>query len=70
MQKLHQQRRHTTPHHDWETTKYTPIERKPEKIVTPQKIAIRPTHTKIKTKVISQPTPLNGHPSFKANGTG
>jgi hypothetical protein len=42
---------------------------KPKKNVTPQKIAIKPTHSKIKTKAISQPTPLDGKPTFKANGT-
>jgi hypothetical protein len=32
-----------TPHHVKETTTYTPLERKPEKNATSQKVAIRPT---------------------------
>jgi hypothetical protein len=39
-----------------------------EKNATPQQTAIRPTHRKIKTKAISQPAPLDGQPTFKANG--
>jgi hypothetical protein len=48
--------------------KYTHIERKQEKNATPHKIVIRPTHRKIKTKATSQPAPLDGEPTFKANG--
>jgi hypothetical protein len=33
------------------------------------KIAIRPTYKNIKIKTTSQPTPLDGQPTFKANGT-
>jgi hypothetical protein len=36
-QKLHQQPRHTTSHHGGETTEYTPIGRKSDKNITPQK---------------------------------
>jgi hypothetical protein len=32
-------------------------------------IALRPSHRKIKTKAISQPTPLDGSPALRANGT-
>jgi hypothetical protein len=40
-----------------------------EKTQQHKKIAIRPTHKKIKAKAISQPTSLDGQPTFKANGT-
>jgi hypothetical protein len=67
MQKFHKELRHTIPR--LRNNKYTQVERKPEKNVTPQKIAIRPTHRKIKTKAISHLAPLDGQPNFKANGT-
>jgi hypothetical protein len=32
-------------------------------------VSIRPTHRNIQANGISQPTPLDGQPTFKANGT-
>jgi hypothetical protein len=59
-----------TPYQNWETTKYTPRERKPEKNVTPQKNNHQTnTHEDKDQSYISQPTPLDGQPTFKTNGT-
>jgi hypothetical protein len=68
MQELHQQPRHTTPRMR-NNRIHTNRKESGDRRNTTKKIAIRPTHRKIKTKAISQPTPLDGRLTLKANGT-
>jgi hypothetical protein len=63
-QKLPQQPRHTTPR--LKNNKYTPIEKKTGKKRNTTKNSHQTNTQEDKTTIISQPTPLDGQPTFKS----